>query len=89
MDGKAINNTSDGIFIADKHYIIVYVNSAYEVYWQSQEQALNAPLRFGNHPQEFEADVKDALKADKHWSGEIETFPVLASGMLLIWESTQ
>lgn len=72
---KAINNTSDGIFIADKHYIIVYVNSAYLKFTgKSQEQALNVPLRFGNHPQQFETDVKEALKADKHWSGEIETF---------------
>lgn len=72
---KAINNTSDGIFIADKHYIIVYVNSAYLKFTgKSQPQALNVPLRFGNHPQEFETEVKAALEADKHWAGEIETF---------------
>lgn len=81
---KAINNISDGIFIADNQYMIVYVNRAYlKLTGESQQQALNTPLRFGNHSPQFEAEVKTVLSTEKHWSGEIEALSRVGQGYIV------
>lgn len=76
---QAVNNTSDGIFIADNQYQIVYVNNAYLKFTGEQpSEAINSPLQFKQYPKHFEQDVKSSLSSHKHWSGELET--IAASG---------
>ncbi|MCY7295863.1 putative bifunctional diguanylate cyclase/phosphodiesterase [Alteromonas sp. a30] len=71
---KAINNTSDGVFIADAHYRIVYVNRAYLRFTgETKEQALRTPLQFNQYSKQFEQKVKSSLRQKHHWKGEFET----------------
>lgn len=71
---KAMNNTSDGVFIADAGYRIVYVNHAYLRFTgETKDQALHTPLQFNQYPRQFEANVKSSLTQKRQWRGEFET----------------
>ena len=71
---QAVNNTSDGIFIADSDYQIVYVNNAYLKFTgENHLEVLNSPLKFKQYPTQFEVEVKNSLSSNKHWSGELDT----------------
>lgn len=71
---QAVNNTSDGIFIANNDYQIVYVNNAYLKFTgESHFDVINSPLRFKQYPKHFEVEVKNSLSSHRHWSGELDT----------------
>lgn len=76
---QAVNSTSDGIFIANDNYHIIYVNNAYLAFTgEEHRQVINSPLQFKQYPKQFEENVKSSLVQANHWAGELDT--LVASG---------
>lgn len=75
IDAAALENTYDGVLIADLDMHIISVNRSLLTTTGYTEQELlgqkPAILRSGRHGPEFFQGIRDALQATGHWRGEI------------------
>lgn len=73
--GMAMKNSSEGVIITDIKNNILEVNNAFEIIsgYQSDNVIGGNPkiLSSGKHNQYFYEEMWSAIKAKKHWSGEI------------------
>lgn len=74
--GKAMKNASDGMIITDRDNRIIHVNNTFLTtlgYKNEQEVLGKNPkiLASGKHDRLFYKNMWNALKNEKHWSGEI------------------
>jgi diguanylate cyclase (GGDEF)-like protein/PAS domain S-box-containing protein len=70
---RAIENISEGMFILDESYQFVEVNSACcELLLQEKSTFQGEILSFSLYPESFSAQIRQLIKQQGYWSGDIE-----------------
>jgi diguanylate cyclase (GGDEF)-like protein/PAS domain S-box-containing protein len=70
---RAIENISEGMFILDASYQFVEVNSACcELLLQEKSTFQGEMLNFSLYPESFSIQIRQLIKQQGYWSGEIE-----------------
>lgn len=70
---RAIENISEGMFILDASYQFVEVNSACcELLLQDKPTFQGEMLNFSLYPESFSVQIRQLIKQQGYWSGEIE-----------------
>jgi diguanylate cyclase (GGDEF)-like protein/PAS domain S-box-containing protein len=70
---RAIENISEGMFILDSFYQFVEVNSACcELLLQEKSTFQGEILSFSLYPESFSAQIRQLVKQQGYWSGEVE-----------------
>tara|TARA_R110000796_G_scaffold234749_7_gene353642 strand:+ start:1038 stop:5393 length:4356 start_codon:yes stop_codon:yes gene_type:complete len=70
---RAIENISEGMFILNEKYQFVEVNNACcELAASTKEKFANEILHFSRYPASYSEQIRNLLKQQGRWSGEIE-----------------
>ncbi|MGI2142940.1 EAL domain-containing protein [Shewanella frigidimarina] len=70
---RAIENISEGMFILNEKYQFVEVNNACcELAASTKEKFANEILHFNRYPASYSEQIRNLLKQQGRWSGEIE-----------------
>ncbi|PKG76937.1 diguanylate cyclase [Shewanella sp. Actino-trap-3] len=70
---RAIENISEGMFILDEKYQFVEVNNACcELTASTKEKFVHEILNFTRYPASYSEQIRNLLKQQGRWSGEIE-----------------
>ncbi|MGX9462547.1 EAL domain-containing protein [Shewanella sp. A14] len=70
---RAIENISEGMFILNEKYQFVEVNNACcELTASTKEKFVNETLNFNRYPASYSEQIRNLLKQQGRWSGEIE-----------------
>lgn len=70
---RTLEHISDGVMILDRNFNIVDINLAFSrITGHPRDAVIGQPLTFSRYPQQFSAQIRNALVQQHQWQGELE-----------------